>query len=496
MTALPPRLAPLLLAPLLLAGVAVAQPAAAPPPAAPAPAAAPAAAVTWAPQLRAEYLAGDSLRVPFLLSNPGTAAATAPDLDRRPWLIEFELDDGQGRVVKRRTTPPAEDPGGELRVGPRGQRQALLEVPLSSGVKPGGYELRVRLLGGPEPVELGRRSVRVAPPAPVAAHLPSSGGERGALQAVWLHRAAEGFDLYLHEVDGARPGDRGRSTHLAHLDRAVEPRLSAVRVGAASGRHVVWAHSPRGITYAQLQGGALRSAPRAVDLPWPAAEPVGQPLTDGEGDLHIPVWIPAPQGPGGELRVVVIGARGAPVFRKVSRMDARPGAVHATVDDAGAPLLLVRGAGYVDLYTLGGPATARQLPVPGHRLQSAPDGALLDARFGLRPGGDGNPGGLAVLVTRAQDDGLHAAWIGLGGQLLRELPTTPRPAGLPPLIDVLPAGNGAPGFRFAGGGAAVYVEGPRQVPAPPATAALLRDASGAVWRRELRAGEGLVSSPL
>ena len=459
-------------------------------------------AAGWTAELRAEYLAGERIRVPLTVRNDGTAPLTVPDLERRPWLVDFAFDAGKGELEHRRTKAPATDPGQQLTVSPRGQRRTLLEVPTSGAMKAGDYTLLVSLLddaGAPSAV--ARRAIRIAPSHPVSADLSGGvgGADRTQLQSVWLHKAAEGFDLYLHVADGRRPDRELGSFHLAHLDREVAPRLARARGADVGNRHVVWMQGPRAIGMVQLQGLQLREAPRAIELPWPTAELAAAPLTDAAGALHVPLWIPAPKGDAGELRVLTIGERGRPSFRRLARFDERPTAVRSVVDDAGTAQIAVVQGGALDLYTVRGDGGTEPLPVPGRRLLRVGEGSRIRlATFGVRPAEGAVAGGLALMALVEGPEGWTPTWVGLQGGTPRPLAPYPVAPGQAPLA-LVPQGLAPPALIVSGAGGAQLWQDARRVELPVSLQTdwgVVAGADGAVWlRRAVREGPVAVSRP-
>lgn len=462
-------------------------------------------AAGWTAVLRAEYIAGERILVPLLVRNDGAQPTTVPDLERRPWLVDFAFDAGKGELEHRRTKAPPDDPGHMLTVGPRGQRQTLLEVPTSGGLKAGRYEMLVSLLDGTtgEPSKITSSEVRIAPAKPVSADLKQSvgGADRSQLQAVWVHGATEGFDLYLHVADARRP-DREQGSHfLAHLTGKVSPRLSHARGADVGNRHIVWMEGERDLGYVQLQGIQLRDAPKRMTLPWPKARLVASPMTDGAGALHVPVWIPAPNGKGGELRVVSFGDRGQPSFRRVSRYDTQPSTVVALVDDSGIGHVAVGMVGGLDLYTLRATSGHDSLPVPGRRLLRTGDGVeVVAAEFGVHPGDATSAGGLGVLAMLDTPEGLVPRWMGLQGAELRTLDPILAPEGNMVLRAVLPRGYDPPGLLFSDGDdRAIFVEGPRVAEAKvPLTGdwGVARASDGQAWLRRAVLAGPIAVSPL
>jgi len=395
----------------------------------------------WAPRLRAEYLSGEAILVPFQAHNPGATELQVPDLAARPWLVTFALQADGGQVQRRSTTAPAVDPGGAVRLAPRGGRLALLEVPGTAALKPGRYRLVVTVQGPAGPIELGRQDLTVAAPRPVSGSLPDASAARAVLSTVWLHAAAQGFDLYLHEAQARSPLRPLSHAHLAHLDQRVEPLLSATRGSDANNRHVVWMEGPRRLVALQVRGRDAPDAPRALTLPWPRAELMGRPATDGVGRLHVPLWVPAPSGAGGELRVLSLGARAEPHFRRVAALDAPP-AVQVMVTDDGAVQLLVQMLSGVDLFTIGAEEVSPDLPVSGRKIwRPVASERALAARFAPRAAAEGVRAGLGLCVLAATETAVQPRWFSLRGATLPAGDVLPRPAGAA-LAELLPAPDG------------------------------------------------------
>ena len=411
-------------------------------------------------QLRSEYLAGQAIVVPIRVWNSSPSVQIAPDLERRPWLVGFTFKLDSGELERRRTTPPDTDPGQTLRLAPRSQRRTLLELPLSNALKPGEYNLQVQLMTRSEPEALATRAVRVATPHPVEADLMRgvSAAHRSTNSVVWLHKAHEGFDLYLSPSEGVQ---RGRTRWLAHLPSQIRPQLTESSSAEGGSRHVVWQAGDRSIQWLPVETLGVPSTLHSLDTPWPQIELVGHPATDGTGSLHVPVWIPAPKGSAGELRVLTVMDRGAISYRRAAAFPSRPVAVATTVDDAGSVQLLVATPDAVDLYSIRNSGnTHTDLPVPGRRLVRATEGSrIVDAQFGLLASSGDQTGGLSVLSTAQSANGLVSDWVSLQGSTLYTLPNIVVPEeGI--LKDVLPGvTHETVGYLFkTGSRAAVYAD--------------------------------------
>ncbi|MCB9779466.1 MAG: hypothetical protein H6742_12945 [Alphaproteobacteria bacterium] len=435
-------------------GAATADAAASPPEAEP-------AGPRWSAELRAEYVQGEQVIIPISVRNPGTDTLAVPDVGERPWLVRFDMILPDGRTISRYNTPPEWDPSTTWRLSPRGSRRALLEVPGGFGDFP-RFELVVRLVEGDRSTEIARQAVRRTAPVVAAVDLgpDRSTGARGGPVAAWVHRSAEGAELMLHSAVGADP--RGPTTirHLAHLDGPVTPLLAAQAPADASSATVVWATGSRGLHVLRVEGVGGAATDVQVDAPWPAAEPIGRPAAVAGGTL-VPLWVPAPKGDGGELRLVSIDHRGKPGFPRVDRYDHRPLDVRALVDSSGAAHFLVRHDEGVDLYTVrpDTPFGADALPPPGLRIwKPAPGLTLHGAQFGSLPRTDDDPGGLAVLLMVEQPGGLVGRWRDLQGRRITDVPPVAVPDGAA-LVGVAPDGATSLGLLFVAAGKGLWLEG-------------------------------------
>lgn len=449
-------------------------------PAAAAPAAAPVGAEVG---LRSEYLLGERILVPITLSNSSSTPLSVPDLSNRPWLVGFEIVAADGKTQRRRTATPATDSGRTLTLAPRARRFTLLEVPSSGAMPAGRYALTVSVDLGGQQATVGPTDIQVVPARPVGGRLGFPG--RGAVDSLWLHGASAGADLYLHQLDADSLKRSTGNWFLGHLDGPVDPWLSNSRGSDAGSRYVVWSSGPREIAYAQLLGGtALDGAPASAIAPWPVVEIAGEPLMDGRGRLLVPLWVPAPKGASGELRLLAFDSRGRPFYRKVLALDRRP-AVATAVDDAGNAHLLVRYGDKIDLYTeRADQDRAGELPMAGRRLlQGLPTAPLEDARFVVMPRGETQAGGLSVWVTARAADGFRTQVLSLKGAKVADLPLVPLPGSTAPLIAVVPGGWNEPGVVLS-------TEGQLRLETPSGTAALPGvDPSRADWK-VLRGADG------
>ena len=453
--------------------------------------------------LRAEYLHGEPILVPLRVWNSGDQAQEAPDLERRPWLVAFTFDQGNGELERRRTTPPDTDPGRTVRLSPRSQRHTLLEIPASASLSPEEYRLQITLDPDTMPKVLATNAIRVAQARPVEGDLGVgvSAASREVLTTTWLHEATEGFDMYMSMAPYSSPSQLGPAIWLSHLDEKVRPVLSESSSGPSGKRHVVWAHQKQGIGWLSVEGSGVESLPGRIETPWPEIKLVGRPATDPAGTLHVPIWVPAPKGSSGELRVVSVGKRGAVSFRRAALFSQLPESIATTVDDGGAVNVLVTTSDNIDIFTVrSGGTDMADLPLPGRRLTEAAKGErLIDARFGLLSASDSHTGGMAVLVTAVNETGIQSRWVGLRGGEISTIPPQPIPKDSK-LVEVLADSYDSVGYLFkTGSRSALYVEGKRQLQLETSLHGdwgLVRDAAGTPIMRRLVGGGPLEARPL
>jgi hypothetical protein len=385
--------------------------------------------------------------------NQGSDAITIPDLAARHDLVRFELNLPGGVTDNRRTlldTPSTQ----AWQIPPRGIREVLLELPASSTLRPGEYKLAIHVkLAGSDEQMLPPHSLRFAEPAPVTADLSVSAlvSDRGSDLVPWVHKASDGYDLYLFRADSDAPQAPRQQDFLARLPGQVTPSLTAVRTTEASSRYVVWLHDQRAISYSELQGHQLRNGIRTITTPWPRIELAARGVTTPAGLLFQPLWIPAPSGDAGELRVLTT-TRSGTAYRRVGRFDARPEVIETVIDDSGAIHLFTIAAGNLDVYSVRADddperAAAENLPLGGRRLLAATPGQTIHhVRFGLLSAGEGYPGGLAMLLLMEQTPGqLTPQWMTLTGKPIRNGASVTLPEDTT-LVDVSPMQSGNVGL--------------------------------------------------
>ena len=419
--------------------------------------------------LRADYIQGEPIPVRIRVDNSSEADLSFPALDTRPHLVRFEVVTPKGDKQTWFNTPPAEDPDVRWTVRAGSHREVLLQVPSSQRFLPGTYTVVVHIQDGETERVLPEHTLTLAQADPARGQAFSEpvGVERAGYHAAWVQRTASGYELYLNVTDGKDPGKFVADHHLTSLDGPVDPVLTHALPQDRFDRHVYWQEGKSTLKWVRLRGDVVREAPQTIQSPYPKMELLGRGGTDPEGGLHVPIWVPAPKGSSGEIRVISQREREGVRFRSVVKLDKRPDWVDTTVDGAGNLRILVPAGDNLDLYTV---AAASELPGVGRRLLKSPDKGPATppalARFGHLAEGDCDAGGLSVLVLCRTSEGLEGRWLSLSGaelERLAPLQTTDQ------LVDLLPKSRDDYGLLVLGSDGLSSYLSPGEAPRPLGT---------------------------
>ena len=389
-------------------------------------------AVQVSTDLRGSYVQGEKMLVHITLENTTSDDQGFADIGSRPHLVKFELTPKGQRAQTWFNTPPEADTDARWTIGARGKRQVLLQVPSSQRFAAGEYSVVVRIQDGENEVVLPAHPfvIEKADPASGTLVYEPLALDRSGHQQAWVQRSATGYELYIQHSAGDDPTNVIGDYHLMTVDGPIEPILAHSRPTERWDRHIYWQVDDNTLAWVRLSGQQVRGEAQSTDLPYPRFEVLGRGVTDTEGRLHVPVWVPAPNGKGGELRAISAGSKGGPRFRKVVRLDERPDWPETAVDDSGNLKMVLTTGGHVDVYTI---AAVGELPAVGRRLVqnvAAEDGTTpgtpLAARFGYL---DGNDGGQAVLVLFETPRGAEARWLSLGGEVQTSFAPVKLPTG-------------------------------------------------------------------
>lgn len=389
-----------------------------------------------------EYLTGFPMLVTVTVRNDGDKPLPFPDLGARPHLVRFTMKHGKTRW-ERYTTPPAVEPTAVWTIPARAQRRVTLEIPSSSGLDAGAWELAVSVHDPAAVITLPTRSVRLAAAAPVGGSYSYEAAIQQSVGAMvpWVHQAAGGFDLYLMRLDAKAPTRTVGQFFLTRLPARVDPTLARARPADALSRHIYWQSGPQTYTLAHLEGQSLRGKPRAFSIPYPTSELLGRGATDARGGAVLPIWVPDPAGASGTVLAMCVDDRGAQVLRKVVHLPAKPTAINTAVD-AGSNLVLALGHGAgVDIYRID-PALPAEIGARGSRVTPLTDGwAPAALAFDTLPDRGDRAGGLALLSLLTRGETYRSVWSDLSGKVIEESP--PLPWNAPgSVVSLLPAAFG------------------------------------------------------
>jgi hypothetical protein len=394
---------------------------------------------TLSADLRPTYLAGQPILVRLTVENTGKEALSFPDLSLRPWLVYFEILDSKGKKATYHNTAPASDSGKSWTLPSRSRKQVLLDIPQSATLKAGSYTLNLRVEDPAGTVKLSSHSFSIEPIRPSAGsvHYEPLGLERTGHQVAWTQKGAQGFDVYLEQSDATEPRKVLAQYFVMHSETAADPTLSLALPSARWDRYVYWQRDDRSVQVARLQGAGQPAASRLIQTPYPKLELLGRGATDKEGGLHLPIWIPAPVGSGGELMVLSLRDRGQRSYRSLAKYDSQPAWIESGIDSGGNLRLVFPNQGNLDQYTI---VSSTELPGAGKRLIKAEDGKqALAARYAVLAASEGRPGGLALFVLLEEPEGKASGqWFALDGTPLATVAALTIGEGR--ISDVLPLG--------------------------------------------------------
>ena len=349
-----------------------------------------------------EALEGFPVVLNLEVRNPTDQLLKSPDFGTRPHLVHFKLVSPSGAVTERFNTPPSFDTGGDWSIPAGSRRSVRLEIPSSAGFAGGTWSVTV-LAGEREDIAtFPAKTVRLAPPRPVGGTAYYDKLVANASGAVfpWLHRAAEGFDLYLDQLTPGPTGKLLARYHAVHLGAQVEPVLSRGAATSARSRHLYWRSGPAQVTVAKVDGLASVATPAAIDMPWPSVVPLARGISTGRQALAVPLWIPGPKGGPGEVKFLWVDDRGAVSFRGAADLPRAPSVAETSIDAGGNPLLALAHDAGIDIYRLDGSIPAH-LPAAGTRAWKADGGwSTVALAFDAHPERGSHAGGQLVLALQ------------------------------------------------------------------------------------------------
>jgi hypothetical protein len=439
---------------------------------------------TLSADLRPAYLAGQPILVRLTVENTGEQALEFPDLSLRPWLVYFEVLDSKGKKATYHNTAPASDGGKTWTLPSRSRKQVLMNMPQSGTLKAGSYTLNLRVEDPAGTVKLSSHSFRIESirPSAGAVHFEPLGLERTGHQVAWTQKSEKGFDIYMEQTDAAEPRKVLGQYFVMHSEKAADPILSLALPSARWDRYVYWQRDDRSVQVARLQGAGQPAASRLVQTPYPKVELLGRGATDKEGGLHMPIWIPAPKGSGGELMVLSLRDRGQRSYRSLAKYESQPEWIESGIDSGGNLRLVFPNQGNLDQYTI---VSSTELPGAGKRLLKAEDGKqALAARYAVLEASEGRPGGLALFVLQEEPEGkVSGQWFALDGTPMGNIAAIQIGEGR--ISDVLPLGydNYAVLVTRPDGKLSVLQPGQEELSAKPQPNATLVGDGSSLWLR-------------
>ena len=419
-------------------------------------------------------LTGAPMIVDLQIRNPSPAEMQLPSLAAHPDLVRFELK-YQGRRERRYNTAATDGPAQQWILQPGDERELRLEIPASAGLEAGPYSVLVQLEHDKLPRAQAVHTLSRQSPQPINGDLSGIHASPGSRHqdVAWVHQAGSSHHLVLHHQQAGRTYE----LVLSELSGPHQVWLSHSRLDSLGERSILWKDGPQTIQVLRLRGQRVRGSIQAHDLPWPEVEIAGQPITDHSGILRVPIWIPAPAGPGGELRLASFIDSTGPSTQRIARLDRRPSQVLSTLNAAGAGCYILVRPEAVDVYTAQDGDTLPLSMRPLWRPQT--DARALRVAMGTLSPLERHPGGTALLLAARWPDGIATQWLSLTGSPLQAPALT---ADLGTLTQLIPMDQDWPALVFTDDGATQILVG-AQTQEAPATGTLGSTKEGTlVWR--------------
>ena len=154
--------------------------------------------ISWAEvqistDLRENYLAGESIVIQITARNIGAKEIDVPDLGAQSWRTKFSLQQkGKGQQTRSNTKNTKTN---RWKIPPRGARSVLLEIPSSAALEAGKYDLSIQIDAQAKQFE-EKKTIHLATPSPL--YVDTHRRTNQVLEALWMQRTSQGFDLYLN----------------------------------------------------------------------------------------------------------------------------------------------------------------------------------------------------------------------------------------------------------------------------------------------------------
>ena len=277
---------------------------------------------------------GQPIYVDLLLLNPDTKPVEIQDILNDRWQITFTLThDGQKHTL--RSQRPSEVQPKSRTLQSREVLELHLELPNSKALKPGTYSLGIDFpLDNERKIETGFVVHKQTPQ--------------------WADFDLFNYEVFLDESDllWTQPH---KDNHLL-FEGTINPRWiqsipvataqNTIHIGAT--HHTYWKDRSR-ITVLKRSGDRTQT-PQELSIPWKEFDIVGRGVTDLEGQVFIPIWVPNPNGTG-TLYSVQPQSNNTITFRKI-RTGKRPQSIDIALTQASTPLFLLQYTSALELYSL------------------------------------------------------------------------------------------------------------------------------------------------
>ena len=277
------------------------------------------AEVTITHSVPLHHIAGEPFYVDLQLFNNGQQTEQIVDIGTQRWQVEFHVQTPTG-TQNIHSTRPTDASTKTVPIAPRGLQEFRFEIPNAAAWSAGTIQLAINTPLNDAPFE---QSVVVHPKAFNA--IDGVGLENTLFTPLdtlmWTtpeHHLFKGFD---------------KPQYIASLQNNTTFATSA-HLGLQ--HHLYWMNE-QSLTVVPAARDRLES-PLQVNIPWPAdtAVPLGQAITDADGQFLLPLWIDGKDS--GTLYLLRATANGVVSFRKLYT-GTKPTQCATGISQAGTPLV-------------------------------------------------------------------------------------------------------------------------------------------------------------
>lgn len=281
-----------------------------------------------------QAIQGQPVYVDLLLLNTGSEAVQIQDIVRDRWQITFTVSHN-GQTHTLRSQRPTDIQPKTRTLEPRDVLELHLELPNSRALQPGKHTLSIDF-----PLDSTRHIE-----TEFVVHTPN---------IQWADLDIFNYEAFLDEEDllWSQPFNQhhilfaGLNNPTWIQTIPVPKAQNTVHIGST--HHTYWRDRNR-ITVIKHSGDRVQS-PQELSIPWKDFEFIGRGVTDLDGGVFIPIWVPNPNGTG-TLYSVQPQPNNTITFRKI-RTGKKPHSMDVAITQASTPVFLLQYPNTLEVFSL------------------------------------------------------------------------------------------------------------------------------------------------